>query len=75
MIKEPSKEEVKTIAKDLGIKVTQSVVTEESVVVRRHKTKQQLIIAIQNSEGNSPCYKAITGCGQTDCCWFSSCQK
>ena len=38
--------------------------------------KKELINLIQTTEGNSPCFKnGITNCGQTDCCWYSDCQK
>lgn len=37
-------------------------------------SKDQLVWAIQEAEGNSDCYKRIAECGQGDCCWRPDCQ-
>lgn len=37
--------------------------------------KEELIRAIQRSEGNNPCFKSIPDCRQTDCCWMSDCMN
>ncbi len=37
--------------------------------------KAELIRAIQEKEGNSPCYEAIPGCQQNDCLWQPDCQS
>jgi hypothetical protein len=37
--------------------------------------KTALIHAIQEKEGNSPCYETIADCRQHDCLWESDCQK
>lgn len=40
------------------------------------KKKADLIHALQEAEGNVPCYESgITNCGLTDCLWFDDCQK
>jgi hypothetical protein len=36
--------------------------------------KADLIRAIQESEGNSPCYQAIPDCGESSCLWRDDCQ-
>ena len=36
--------------------------------------KTDLIRAIQEKEGNAPCYLNIYDCWQFDCCWRSDCQ-
>jgi hypothetical protein len=35
--------------------------------------KADLIRAIQEIEGNSPCYQAITDCAEFSCLWRQSC--
>ncbi len=35
--------------------------------------KTDLIRAIQEKEGNSPCYQAISGCQEQDCLWRPGC--
>ncbi len=35
--------------------------------------KADLIRAIQEKEGNSPCYQAISGCQEQDCLWKPDC--
>lgn len=50
-------------------------------IARRHgikagKTKKSdLVRAIQNAEGNSPCFDSNSSahCGQTDCLWREDC--
>lgn len=37
--------------------------------------KTELIRAIQEKEGNSPCYEPISGCQQHDCLWQPDCQS
>jgi hypothetical protein len=37
--------------------------------------KADLIRAIQEKEGNSPCYQGISDCRQYDCLWMPSCQR
>jgi len=38
------------------------------------KNKSELIRAIQQQEGNSPCYgTAMDQCGQSACCWRRDC--
>jgi hypothetical protein len=36
--------------------------------------KESLIKAIQEMEGNSPCFKAIKPCGEGECLWRQECQ-
>ena len=36
--------------------------------------KADLIHAIQEKEGNTPCYQHIYDCWQFDCLWRSGCQ-
>ncbi|RJX29007.1 MAG: hypothetical protein C4525_15215 [Desulfarculus sp.] len=36
--------------------------------------KPDLIRAIQQAEGNSPCYEHINDCRQYDCLFFNECQ-
>lgn len=56
-------EEIKVIAKGLNIPVSK-------------KKKSELIHAIQNAEGNVPCFETgITNCGLENCLWYSDCQK
>lgn len=54
-------QEVRNIAKKMNINTSSS------------RTKQDLIRDIQITEGNSPCYKAITDCGIMNCLWRSDC--
>jgi hypothetical protein len=37
--------------------------------------KTELIRAIQEKEGNSPCYQTFSDCRQHDCLWMPDCQK
>lgn len=37
--------------------------------------KEQLIRAIQTSEGNTPCFKGIPSCGEYRCLWREDCQS
>ncbi|HIJ89680.1 MAG: hypothetical protein OEV89_02355 [Desulfobulbaceae bacterium] len=53
--------DIKTKAKDLGIKPGKL-------------KKEDLIRAIQEKEGNFPCFgSAIENCTQEDCCWREDC--
>ncbi len=36
--------------------------------------KTELIRAIQEKEGNSPCYQTFSDCRQDDCLWMPDCQ-
>jgi hypothetical protein len=55
--------DVRAKARDLGIKNYSKF------------AKNDLIRAIQEKEGNDPCYQNIDDCGQYDCCWRSDCQS
>uniref|UniRef100_A0A7C5EQ78 Rho termination factor-like N-terminal domain-containing protein n=1 Tax=Desulfobacca acetoxidans TaxID=60893 RepID=A0A7C5EQ78_9BACT len=55
--------EIREKAKSLGVKNYSKM------------KKAELIKAIQQQEGNSPCYQEITDCRQYDCCWMEDCQK
>lgn len=37
--------------------------------------KESLIRAIQENEGNSPCFRGIQGCGEAGCLWREECQE
>jgi hypothetical protein len=37
--------------------------------------KENLIRAIQETEGNSPCFKNIYGCQEARCLWREDCQN
>lgn len=38
--------------------------------------KGDLIHAIQEKEGNTPCFQTgVVACPQIACCWFGDCQK
>ena len=50
-------------AKNLGIKN-----------VTRYR-KESLIKAIQQTEGNNPCFRAIPECGELACAWRDECQN
>jgi hypothetical protein len=54
--------EIREKAKTVGIKN-----------ITRFK-KETLIRAIQEGEGNSPCFKGIAGCGEQACLWRDQCQ-
>ncbi len=56
--------EIRTIAKERGI---------SSAKLR----KAELIRAIQSDEHNDPCFATehVKCCAQTDCLWFSDCEK
>ncbi len=43
----------------------------------RRMRKSELIRAIQQREGNQPCFGADWrfDCGQLDCCWRDDCRK
>jgi hypothetical protein len=36
--------------------------------------KDRLIRTIQETEGNAPCFKNISNCGEFCCCWREDCQ-
>jgi hypothetical protein len=36
--------------------------------------KEHLIKAIQELEGNSPCFRGISGCQENKCLWREECQ-
>jgi hypothetical protein len=55
--------EIRNKAKVMGVKN-----------ITRHK-KDTLIRAIQQEEGNSPCFKGIHGCGESACLWREQCQS
>ncbi len=55
--------QIRMIAKDVGIKN-----------ITRYP-KEKLIKTIQETEGNNPCFRAFTGCGETGCAWRSDCQS
>jgi mannitol/fructose-specific phosphotransferase system IIA component (Ntr-type) len=53
--------DIKAKAKDLGIRVGKM-------------KKEELIRAIQEREGNFPCFgSAMEHCSQEDCCWREDC--
>lgn len=53
--------DIKAKAKDLGLKSGKM-------------KKEELIRAIQEKEGNFPCFgSALERCSQTDCCWREDC--
>lgn len=55
--------EIRTKAQQLGIKPGKM-------------SKTELIRAIQQQEGNSPCFgTAMSQCDQTACCWRDDCLK
>jgi len=37
--------------------------------------KEELICAIQLAEGNNDCYKKLSPCGESECCWREDCQN
>jgi Rho termination factor, N-terminal domain len=41
--------------------------------ISRHR-KESLIRAIQETEGNAPCFKGIDDCGEFSCLWREECQ-
>lgn len=55
--------QVQQKAKNLGIKK-----------IRQYR-KEILIRVIQETEGNSPCFKGIEGCGEQTCLWRTECQN
>ncbi|GAB4284744.1 MAG: hypothetical protein Kow0092_39100 [Deferrisomatales bacterium] len=36
--------------------------------------KADLIWAVQEAEGHTACFRRISGCGITECCWRGECQ-
>lgn len=55
--------EIRGVARSLGLQ-------------NYHKLrKADLIRAIQEKEGNSPCYQSISGCQEQDCLWLPDCQS
>lgn len=55
--------EIKKRAKSLGVKVAK-------------RKKAELIRAVQEAEGNFPCFGTAQGyCEQQDCCWRDDCLK
>ncbi len=55
--------EIRAKARALGVKNYSKLV------------KADLIRAIQEKEGNTPCYLNISDCRQIDCLWISDCQE
>ena len=54
--------DIRAKARDLGVKNYSKM------------SKVDLIRAIQEKEGNIPCYQNIYDCGQADCLWRPDCQ-
>lgn len=55
--------EIRGIAQELG-------------VTPGRMNKKNLILAIQNKEGNSQCFDSeVSQCDQLECCWRSDCLK
>lgn len=54
---------IRIIAKSMGIRN-----------IHRYR-KDNLIRIIQETEGNSPCFKGIYACGETGCLWRHDCQQ
>ena len=55
--------EIRTKARDIGVRTGKM-------------NKAELIHAIQNSEGNLPCYGQANGqCPNSDCCFMQDCLK
>ena len=48
-----------------------------NIGVKNHSRlgKTDLIRAIQEKEGNAPCYQNISDCWQFDCLWRPDCQN
>lgn len=57
-----SMKKLQQMAKDLGVSSPSRL------------KKPELIRAIQETEGNTPCYERISQCGQDDCLFYSECQ-
>ncbi len=55
--------DIRSMARSMGIKN-----------INRYR-KENLIKVIQETEGNSPCFKGIYGCGETRCLWRHECQQ
>ncbi len=55
--------QIRQKARDVGVKN-----------ITRHR-KESLIRAIQENEGNAPCYRNISGCGEVMCLWRQECQS
>lgn len=55
--------EIRTMARNLGVKNYSRF------------NKADLIRAVQLAEGNSPCYRQISDCGELDCLWREECQS
>ena len=71
-----SKKDVRTMAKEKGIELSHKVNIAEPVMKSRSKTKEMLIRAIQNVEGNDSCFKTeVSNCSQSGCTWFTECQR
>ena len=73
-IKAPKRDEVRVIAKKLGVDLSHRINIAEPVMKVRNKHKDQLIKEIQAAENNIVCYKSTDSCKETGCLWFSSCQ-
>ena len=74
--KEPSKQVVRDMAKNLGIERSHRINVATPVIKTMNKHKGDLIKEIQACEGSNVCYNSgITDCKSTDCLWFASCQK
>ncbi len=54
--------QIRMMAKDVGVKN-----------ITRYP-KEKLIKTIQETEGNSPCFRAIMDCKELGCAWRSDCQ-
>ena len=74
-VRTPSKSEVFSMAREMGIKTGHMVNVAKPIMKRRHKSKEQLIRDIQLAEDNIACFKTDTMCNATDCLWFKECQK
>lgn len=58
------------------MKVTEIRVMARQFGVKNYSrlTKADLIRAVQEAEGNSPCFQRIVDCGEYHCLWREDCQ-
>ena len=57
----------------MTVKEIKEIAVEKGIIPGKMK-KNELIRAIQNAEGNNPCYQTfISDCDQYDCCWKEDC--
>lgn len=55
------------------LKEIKNIAVEHGVITNGMRTKGEVIHAIQQNEGNQPCYATKADCDNVDCAWHMDC--